>query len=305
MVKQKLIAVAILLLFFIQASYGQETDLGYKTVKHQVVSAKGETYILKVTFPRNYDSQKKYKTLYYLDAYWLTPITIGSFSVLEYALYVEDIVFVGISYNNEEEWEKQRNMDLTPSPFTTLPYIEEHKKNAKLYKFEVVSHALKKEYTGGADLFLDFFEEEIIGFIESQYPNCSKRRGLLGHSYGGLFGFYTLQQRPELFQDYILISGALSYNMYEIVEKSRFEKLKNLQTPIKIFQTYGKAEIHETPKGNKDMAKIISSLENKNIEHQLIGYPELNHHSVLSRSIYDGLFFLYKDPSKNDATIIH
>jgi hypothetical protein len=75
-IKHKITALGFLLMFL--NIFGQETELGYKTENHKIYSQDKDEYILKVTFPRNYSSDKEYKTLYYLDAYWLTQITLGS-----------------------------------------------------------------------------------------------------------------------------------------------------------------------------------------------------------------------------------
>jgi hypothetical protein len=68
-IKLKITVIGFLFLFL--NVFGQKTELGYKTENHKVYSEDKDEYILKITFPRNYSSDKEYKTLYYLDAYWL------------------------------------------------------------------------------------------------------------------------------------------------------------------------------------------------------------------------------------------
>lgn len=280
--------------------FGQETELGYKTENHKIYSQDKDEYILKITFPRNYSSDKEYKTLYYLDAYWLTEITLGSYTILDLCDYVENVVFVGISLNGtEKDWNKQRDMDFTPSQFENLGLFEGLKKsnpekNIKITVKTAGGNQLNKENTGGASLFLDFLENDVIEFVEKEYPNLNKRRGLLGHSFGGLFGFYTLQNRPELFQDLLLISASLSWNSSELVEKGEFSKLKESEKKIKLYHSYGRQEINGIKTSNNDISKIITELELENLNYKFEPVENTNHHSVLSRAIYDGLLYLYK-----------
>ena len=280
--------------------FGQENDLGYTTKNHKIYSQDKDEYILKITFPRNYSSDKEYKTLYYLDAYWLSEITLGSYTILDLCSYVEDVVFVGISLNgSEKDWHKQRDMDFTPSQFKNLGLLEGLKKsnpdnNIKITVKTGGGNQLNKESTGGANLFLDFLEKDVIEFVENEYPNFNKRRGLLGHSFGGLFGFYTLQNNPELFQDLLLISASLSWNSSELVKKENFSKLKESKKEIKLYHSYGEEEINGTKTSNKDLSQIITELKLEKLNYKFDPIKKTNHHSVLSRAIYDGLLYLYK-----------
>ena len=280
--------------------FGQETELGFKTEKHKIHSQDNDEYILKITFPRNYSSDKEYKTLYYLDAYWLTEITLGSSTVLNLCDYIEDVVFVGISLNgSEKDWHKQRDMDFTPSPFKNLGLFEDVKKSFPENDIKITFKSggevpLDKESTGGANLFLRFLENDVIKFVEKEYPNLNKRRGLLGHSFGGLFGFYTLQNRPELFQDLLLISASLSWNSFELVDKENFSKLNESKSKIKLYHSYGGEEIKGIRTSNNDISRIITELELENLNYKFDPVKNTNHHSVLSRAIYDGLLYLYK-----------
>jgi predicted alpha/beta superfamily hydrolase len=135
-IKLKITLIGFLLIFL--NTLGQEPELGYKTENHKIYSQDKDEYILKITFPRNYSSKKEYKTLYYLDAYWLTEITRGSYTILDLCNYVEDVVFVGISIDgSEKDWHKQRDMDFTPSKFKNLGLLEGLKKSQSKLEEEI------------------------------------------------------------------------------------------------------------------------------------------------------------------------
>src|ERR1700730_10304897 len=66
--------------------------------------------------------------------------------------------------------------------------------------------------SGGAAAFLDFLEYELIPFVDRTYRTIPSDRGLLGHSHGGLFAIYALEQQPALFQRIVAASPALSWD---------------------------------------------------------------------------------------------
>lgn len=297
-IKLKITVIGLLFLFI--NVFGQKTELGYKTESHKIYSSDNDEYLLKVTFPRNYNQNKEYKTIYYLDAYWLTEIVLGTYTILDLCDYVENIVFVGISLNgSEKDWNTQRNMDFTPTPFQNLGLLDKIKEKDEKNKMKITitsgaGNLFDKNSTGGANLFLDFLEKDVISFIENKYPNLNKQKGLLGHSLGGLFGFYTLKNRPELFQDLLLISASLSWNSTEIVNEEFFSKILKSKSDIKLYHSYGTEEVKATVKSNTTLSKILTLKELRNFNYNFSPIKDANHHSVLSRAIYDGLLYLYK-----------
>ena len=66
-----------------------------------------------------------------------------------------------------------------------------------------------KRKNGGAADFLDFIEQRIKPEVAARVPVDAARQGLWGHSYGGLFVFYTLLTRPQAFTAYAAASPAL------------------------------------------------------------------------------------------------
>ncbi len=68
--------------------------------------------------------------------------------------------------------------------------------------------------SGGADRFLAFIEHELFPLVEKEYRVDTTNRGFIGSSYGGLFAAWTMVNRPELFQRYIMASPALYWDDY-------------------------------------------------------------------------------------------
>ncbi|MEL7535276.1 MAG: alpha/beta hydrolase-fold protein, partial [Bacteroidota bacterium] len=162
---------------------------------HQIHSqANGQTYQLKVSFPKNYDqeSNKRYPVLYVTDA----ETNFGGINYIVQRLIkdrlIPPILVVGVAYNTDYgHFYKLRSRDLTPEEAPDL------KMGGKV------------DPTGGAPAFCDFFEFELFPFIADNFRVKAEERALYGHSYGGLFGCYVLMNRPQLFKRYLLLSPSL------------------------------------------------------------------------------------------------
>lgn len=62
---------------------------------------------------------------------------------------------------------------------------------------------------GGQDLFLDFIEQRLMPKVNARFKVDQDQRNLVGHSFGGMFGVYTLFTRPQLFQHVVAVSPSL------------------------------------------------------------------------------------------------
>lgn len=64
---------------------------------------------------------------------------------------------------------------------------------------------------GGSEDFINYIASEVEPFVEDHYRTSGKR-AIIGQSLGGLLATEILFTRPELFDDYILISPSLWWN---------------------------------------------------------------------------------------------
>jgi predicted alpha/beta superfamily hydrolase len=129
-----------------------------------------------VHLPINYfkDSNKTYPVMYVLDGTSQDQQTTDKVSVLANAGLIPECIVVGIPNTSGN-----RNRDQTP-PFMRTDVDD------------------STSSFGKADVFLDFIELELIPHIDSLYRS-SGYKTISGHSRGALFVFYTLLQKPELF----------------------------------------------------------------------------------------------------------
>ena len=68
------------------------------------------------------------------------------------------------------------------------------------------------------DRFLQFFETELVPWVESHY-RTQQFRAFAGHSFGGLFAMHAMATRPDLFNAIIAVSPSLPWRQGEAVKR--------------------------------------------------------------------------------------
>lgn len=103
--------------------------------------------------------------------------------------------------------------------------------------------------SGGAALYNKFIQEELIPYIDKTYHTNQTDRILMGHSLGGYFTLFalneSLQNNQNLFTHFIAASPSLEYKSNYIVQQ--FQQLQNTNsgTPKVLLTTYGGREDSE------------------------------------------------------------
>jgi predicted alpha/beta superfamily hydrolase len=156
----------------------------------------GIEYQIDVALPRGYaTSQKRYPVVYTLDGNVFFPVLAASYR-LTASIIPDELIVVGVGYYPSEEF-----------GFWSTPYQENRARDYTTSPAKPAGGVSAR--AGGAPLFLRFLREELIPFIDSSYRTAPGDRGLMGHSYGGLFVAYVLTHDPGLFQKYALGSPSL------------------------------------------------------------------------------------------------
>ena len=153
------------------------------TAHHKLASATiGQTYDLFVSLPDGYaTSGKSYPVLYVLDG-WHFPLLAFLQNNNIYSERMPPVIMVNIGHGQGVNPMPLRARDFTPT------------------------HLAEEPTSGGGSAFLAFLEHDIIPFVERTYRTIPSDRGLLGHSLGGLFALYALEERPGLFQRIVAAS---------------------------------------------------------------------------------------------------
>jgi len=237
------------------------------TEMRTLISAKiGQQYDLLVSLPEGYaTSGKSYPVLYVLDG-WHFPLMAFLQNNNVYSERMPPVIMVNVSHGSGDVM-ALRARDFTP---TKTPQ-------------EVGS--------GGAAAFLDFLEHEAIPFVDRTYRTVPSDRGLLGHSYGGLFAIYCLEQRPGLFQRIVAASPAMGWDDRVLV-KAASAKLRGLPGKVRLDISVGDAG--DVTEDAKALAKALDGLKPAGLEYRFTVYPGENHNSVRLVSFPKGLYWVYR-----------
>ena len=120
--------------------------------------------------------------------------------------------------------------------------------------------------TGDAGNFLKFIKDELIPIVEKDYRADSSKRILVGHSYGGLFGLFSLFEAPDLFNTLIIGSPTLSYgNRFTFEREESFAKEhKKLNAKIYLYVGEYEEDIKDTTM--TDTLRIAAILQGRKYE---------------------------------------
>lgn len=117
---------------------------------------------------------------------------------------------------------------------------------------------------GGQDLFLDFIEKRLMPKVNERFKVDQDQRSLVGWSFGGMFGVYSLFTRPALFQHVVAISPSLWWrDRYLLAHERAFTeqahtgKLDLTHTSLSIW-----AGDREMPQEIQDVRALQRRLEN-------------------------------------------
>jgi len=213
------------------------------------------------------ESDIKYPTLYITDGAENFFIATAIVNFLSRSQQIPQMIVVGIPNVN-------RNLDLSPN-------------------------LIERTYNqGGGDNFLEFFEYELIPYLDKTYKT-NNYRVLFGHSLGGMFANYTLLNKPELFDAFIAASPYLMYNEEYVIKdaQSKIDNLSNFERQL--FITLG-----DEPTYIESLNKFTSLLTEKasSLRWEYQVFNDEDHNSIPMITLLKGLKFIYSDFQLNMET---
>ena len=148
----------------------------------------GQDYQVKIRLPEDYENTTTlYPALYLLDGDHAFAMATDIVQYLIYGGQIPDLIIVSPAYDSKnppnEGGKNMRGRDL--APFQTR----------------------YTDLTPGAEQYLNFFQQELIPFVESNYRVIPNDRTIWGYSIGGAFTLFALFTQPNLFQRYIIVDG--------------------------------------------------------------------------------------------------
>lgn len=227
----------------------------------------GQQYGLQISLPEGYaKSGKAYPVLYVLDG-WHFPLMAFLQENNVYSGRMPPVIIVNVGQDPAGDVMALRAHDFTPTKTS------------------------QEATSGGAAAFLDFLEHEVIPFVDHTYRTIPADRGLLGHSYGGLFAIYCLEQRPALFQRIVAVSPIVDWDNRLLFAAAR-TKLRNLPAQVRLDLSVG-GENDDTD-NVVAFAKLLDELKPGGLDYRFTLYPGQNHDSVRLASFPAGLYWVYR-----------
>lgn len=274
MIKKLLIFCSILFTFqfMVLAQTGNIKPLTIgeiRTIKSKILN---EDRILNIYLPQNFDKTKSYPIIYLLDG-----------SMNEDFIHVTGLVqFFNLMYSMPE----------------TIVVGIANVDRKRDFTFHTDLKDLQKDYptTGHSDKFISFLEKELKPYIESQFKTTDKY--LFGQSLGGLLATEILLKKPEMFNNYFIISPSLWWDDESLLKQANQLLTKIPDTKKFIYVSVGKGEHPVMVKDAEDLYDILKKSNKKNwtVEYKMMETD--NHATILHRSLYEGLvkLFPYKEP---------
>jgi predicted alpha/beta superfamily hydrolase len=228
----------------------------------------GQMFDLLVRLPDDYaTSGESYPVLYVLDG-WHFPFLAFLANNNHYSEKMRPVIMVNLSYPAGVNPMVPRARDFTPTN------VVEREANS-----------------GGAPAFLKFLADEVIPYVDKTYRTIPTDRGLLGHSYGGLFALYALVERPGLFQRIVAASPTVTWDNRYLFDRVR-ATLKKFATPVRLDLSAADAN---DVSGVPDFAKLLDEMDTGKLVHRFTIYPGQNHNSIRTLSFPAGLYWVYAD----------
>ncbi|MCW3169764.1 alpha/beta hydrolase-fold protein [Chryseobacterium sp. 09-1422] len=274
MIKKLLIFVSFLFTFqfTVSAQNGTVKPLTIgeiRTLKSEILK---EERTLNIYLPQNFDKTKSYPIIYLLD---------GSMN--------EDFIHVAglVQFFNQ--------MYAMPETIVVGIGNVDRKRD---FTFHTDLKDLQKEYptTGHSDKFIGFLEKELKPYIENQFKTTDTY--LFGQSLGALLATEILLKKPEMFNNYFIISPSLWWDDESLLKQAPQLLAKIKDTNKFVYISVGKGE-HKVMV--KDAEDFYTVLQNSNKKNWTVEYKMMEtdiHATILHRSLYEGLvkLFPYQEP---------
>ncbi len=282
-------SLLISLVMFSIASYALESNqFTMPRTKVEILQdpATKRSYEIHIQLPISYMPEKKYPVVYMTDSPYTFPIAVGAARYPANAKKMEDVLYVGISWQTDVSPGFSRQRDYTPTIVT------------KGYR----------DPTGEADKHLRFIRESIIGHIEGNYSVDPANRTYLGNSYGGLFGAYILLTHPETFANYILGSPSFWWDNKTIFALEAKTKALTGGVVANVFISVGMDEYANSESTKNDLRGDarrfheqlkLRQLPKMKVELRVI--ESANHETAFPTTAIQGLWWLF---NKKDGVAI-
>jgi len=277
--------LSVFIIAFVQFNINAQISEKIELTNNNQLLGLGTQYILKskilqeqrpiiISLPLGYEnSNANYPVLYLLDGLGNIKHQIGTVELLTDSGVIPPMIIVGIE-------SLDRSRDLTPS-------------NAGEDVYGGVGEAGISQ-SGGAPKFLQFMEEELIPYVESNFRTHPFRL-LEGHSFGGLFSTYALMEKPDIFDAFIIQAPALWWNKEEMIAKAKIFFKSNSTLDKAIYFGIGGGDGWGMQQELKRYVQVIQESPPQNLrwKHEEVGDEDHDTSRLLLN--YYGLKYVFSD----------
>ena len=226
-----------------------------------------KTQSVNIYLPDGYDpdSAAAYPVIYLLDGAvdedFIHIAGLVQFYSFPWVEYLQPSILVGIVSTN-----RKHDMTFKPSPNAVWPEWLEGYPN--IYAIG-----------GGSEKFMSYIEKDLQPYIEQHYKTNGTKT-LIGQSLAGLFATEILFKKPELFQNYCIVSPSLWWDNGSLLK----QPLKFPETPMNVYISVG-AEGKEMVNGAKNIGKALQKTGQKNVRYSYTYLPKENHGTILHHAV--------------------
>lgn len=229
-----------------------------------------EDRILNIYLPEGYqpDSAETYPVLYVLDGSTGEDFAHLAGLVDYMSLYhlLPPTIVIGIA-----NVDRQRDFTYPSQDTLDLKYLPTH---------------------GGSARFIEFLDKEVFIYVK-QHFNVNGKRGIIGQSLGGLLATEILFKRPELFDDYFIVSPSLWWDELRMIKQADRFLVNFPNKPKRVYLSVGRE--HPTMNQVADLlSEAIQQLDRPSL--QFLYRPNLteNHATIQHTAIYDAFKSFYR-----------
>ncbi len=219
-----------------------------------------------------------FETLYVLDGDWNTKIVIEIVNFMRQLGMMPPVILVSVPNYIDAHGVNSRDRDLTPSAVDNEPR------------------------SGGASEFLAFLRDELIPFVDQHYPTNGIHL-VHGHSYGGLFLMYVLENEPQLFDGYLVLDPAMWWG-HGSFKAALHERLAAVPTRGKAVYIAGRAGAGAKDMGLDDLEPILQAGLPSALHWRMKLYEDETHDSLKLKATYDALRFAYDGYIQNPIGVV-
>jgi predicted alpha/beta superfamily hydrolase len=217
-----------------------------------------EERTIQVYLPDSYNTSKaNYPVVYLMDGEGHFSYTAGLLQFFARNNMAPEMILIGVP-------NKFRNRDFTPIADVTVAG------------------------SGGADNFLKFLQEELIPTVEDKYRTLPYRV-MIGHSLTGMYCFYTMLKKPDLFNSFVAVSPWVIYHNNFLVDFINKELPNHSSLKKEIYFTAGSLEQQDLLTTFNRFNEILKNKAPKDLTWNYKLMTNENHGSQFLLAVYDGL----------------